>query len=91
MHHAFGSKALVDELHSLGLSVSYDEVRKFLTSVAKSQTNSDIFVPHGLMIDVNDMDDVLFNAAIDNFDRNENTLDGKSTTHAMVGVLYKRT
>lgn len=90
VHHAFGSKRLVDELHSLGLSVSYDEVRKFLTSVAKSQTNSDIFVPHGLVNDMDDESDVLFDAAIDNFDRNENTLDGKSTTHAMAGVLYKR-
>ena len=28
-------------------------------------------------------------AAIDNFDQNEETLDGKSTTHAMAMVVYQ--
>ena len=28
-------------------------------------------------------------AAIDNFDQNEETLDGKSTTHAMTMVVYQ--
>ena len=29
-------------------------------------------------------------AAIDNFDQNEETLDGKTTTHSMAAVLYQR-
>ena len=87
VHHLFGSKKLVDHLHDLGYSVSYDEVRRFLSSVALDQKGTDVYIPSGLQ-SVNDL--VMVDAAIDNFDQNEETLDGKSTTHAMAAVLYKR-
>ena len=32
-HHTFGSKNLIENLHTLGLSISYVEVRRFLISV----------------------------------------------------------
>ena len=31
----------------------------------------------------------MIDAAIDNFDQNEETLDGKSTTHAIAKVIYQ--
>jgi hypothetical protein len=76
----------VNELHALGYSVSYDEVRRFLTSAALDQKTDGVFVPRGIDASGN----VLVDAAIDNFDQNEETLDGKNTTHAMAAVLYKR-
>ena len=111
IHHDFGSKQLIEELHSLGYSISYDEVRRFLTSVAVAQQNQEVYVPTGLEssaqlhkpapaeeVDTSDSreqeergsPEPLFDAAIDNFDQNEETLDGKSTTHAMAAVIYKR-
>lgn len=32
----------------------------------------------------------MIDAAIDNFDQNENTLDGEATTHALTAVIHKR-
>lgn len=87
VHHDFGSRQLVEELNTLGHSVSYDEIRRFLTSAALDQSKESVFVPHG----VKGQDQtVLVDGAIDNFDTNEDTLDGKRTTHAMAAVLYKR-
>jgi hypothetical protein len=72
----------------LGHSISYDEVRRFLTSAALDQQSQDIYIPRGLR---SPQDDVIqIDAAIDNFDQNEEKLDGKSTTHAMAAVIYKR-
>lgn len=85
-HHEFGSKQLVEILSKLGLSITYDEVRRFLTSVAIDQQNDSSYVPRGLSIN----DGTPIDAAIDNFDQNEDTLDGKATTHAMAAVVYKR-
>ena len=88
VHHEFGSKQLLEELHKLGYTISYDEVRRFLTSAAVDQQAQDVYVPVGLQ---NPGDEnVQIDAAIDNFDQNEETLDGKSTTHAMAAVVYKR-
>ena len=87
VHHHFGSRKLIEQLHALGLSVSYNEVRQFLTSAAVDQHKDDAFVPRWL---VHSEDPSMIDAAIDNFDQNENTLDGKVTTHAMAAVIYKR-
>lgn len=80
-------KKLVDHLHALGYSVCYDEVWRFLISAALDQKEGDLFVPRGTE---SGGDHVMVDAAIDNFDQNEQTLVGKSTTHAMAAVLYKR-
>ena len=79
----FGCKDLIPDLHALCFSVSYGEVRGFLTSAAISQIDNNI-PPHFLN------SDVLIDGAIDNFDQNEFTLDGKRTTRSMAIVLYKR-
>ncbi|XP_036404513.1 uncharacterized protein LOC118791308 [Megalops cyprinoides] len=88
IHHEFGSKALINEVNALGHCVSYTQVRQFLTSVSADQVarNEGIYIPSGLSgISGHGM----INAAIDNFDQNEDTLDGKQTTHVMATVIYR--
>ncbi len=89
IHHEFGSKTLINELSVIGHCVSY-EVRHFLTSVAADQisrTESGVYIPTGL---TGVAEHGIVDAAIDNFDQNEDTLDGKRTTHAMASVVFRR-
>ncbi|XDV51907.1 hypothetical protein PO909_020699 [Leuciscus waleckii] len=77
---------------STGLSPSTlkVEVRHFLTSVAADQisrTESGVYIPTGL---TGVAEHGIVDAAIDNFDQNEDTLDGKCTTHAMASVVFRR-
>ena len=76
----------------MGHAVSYDEVRQFVTSVAIDQLSrtDNVYVPHRIKPLDNDDTDTFVNAAIDNFDLNEDSLDGKRTTHAMATVVYQR-
>ena len=88
LHHDFGSRKLIDLLHSLGYSVSYQEIRRFITSAAADELKSSSpYVPQGIQ-DVTDIASYI-DAAIDNFDQNEETLDGKNTTHAMASVVFQ--
>ncbi|KAK1904701.1 Beta-glucanase [Dissostichus eleginoides] len=89
IHHEFGSKALINKLHMMGHCVSYDEVRQFLTSVAADQLqrSKGVYIPNGL---TRTTEHGIIDAAIDNFDQNEETLDGKNTTHSMAIVVYRR-
>jgi len=50
----------------------------------------DTYIPRGIGAYRADDVQTIVNAAIDNFDQNEETLDGKSTTHCMAAVLYQR-
>ena len=91
MHHEFGSKSLIDVLYSTGYSISYDEVRRFVTSVAKDQlSQSEVNIPRGISRPVATNPNSIVDAAIDNFDQNEDTLDGKCSTHSMAIALYQR-
>ncbi|KAJ4928896.1 hypothetical protein JOQ06_004518 [Pogonophryne albipinna] len=89
IHHEFGSKALINKLHMMGHCVSYDEVRQFLTSVAADQLqrSKGVYIPNGL---TRTTEHGIIDAAIDNFDQDEETLDGKNTTHSMAIVVYRR-
>ena len=92
IYHDFGSKTLSELLHNLGHAVSYDEVRQFVTSVAIDQLSrtDNVYVPHGIKPLDNDDTDNFVDAAIYNFELNEDSLDGKRTTHAMATVVYHR-
>ena len=92
IHHTFGSSSLIDLLHSLGHCASYDEVRCFPTSMAVDEANNtdNVNIPKRLKHLRSVEDSPVIDAAIDNFDQNEATLDGKSTTHAMAAVLFHR-
>ena len=92
LHHDHGSGELLDDLSSLGHNIPYDEVRRFLTVIALDQLSTMSHVHISRDISVYDPENVrtTVDAAIDNFDENEQTIDGKNTTHSMVVVLYQR-
>jgi hypothetical protein len=93
LHHEFGSKKLLDVLNSLGMTVTYDEVRRFSTSVATEQLaqNEGLNIPRGIQNIISGFYETYVDAAIDNFDQNEETVDGKNTTHSLATVLFQRT
>ena len=92
IYHDFGSKKLSELLHNFSHAVSYDELRQFVTSAAIDQLSrtDNVYVPHGIKPLDHDDTDTFIDAAIDNFDLNEDSLDGKRTTHAMATVVYQR-
>jgi hypothetical protein len=93
LHHTYGSKKLIEDLNSHGYTLSYHEVRHFLTSAARymssiqEQTPSGAIIPAHLSVDSSQESDRLLVAAADNWDHNENTLSGKHSTHAMTSIL----
>ena len=92
LHHDHGSPELIDDLSTLGYSIPYDEVRRFITAIALDQlsTKYDVHIPRD--ISVYDPENVrtTVDAAIDHVDQDEQTIDGKNTTHSMAVVLYQR-
>ena len=91
IHHETGSKNLVNTLNSFGLSTSYDYIRKYTTALAADQINIEgVYIPRNIGPVVLDDSCTIIDAAIDNFDMNEETLTGKNTTHSMAMVLYQR-
>ena len=76
MHKQFGSRFLIDSLHSHGFCSSYSEVQKFERSAAYHQRteikgiNNDSFIQH----------------IADNVDHNIRTIDGLNTFHGM-GII----
>ena len=67
-----------------------------MSSVAKDQIlqAGNVYVPPGTRYGIQSVDlanaDTFVDAAIDNFDQNEGTLYGKTTTHSMAAVFYQR-
>ena len=90
LHHTFGSKKLIEDLNNLGYTISYSEVRHFLTSAAVETTQTQTATPSGGLVPVNirqrQTGDLVL-AAGDNWDHNEHTISGKRTTHAMTSIL----
>ena len=91
LHHEFGSRKLIDDLSCLGHCVSYDELRRFITSAAEHIYGEQIITPSGAVIppDIATRADggQLIVGAGDNWDHNERTPDGKKTTHTMTTIL----
>ena len=92
IYHDFGCQKLSELLHNLGHAVSPDEVRQFVTSVAIDQLSrtDNVYVPHNIKPLDNADTDTFVDPAIDNFDLNEDSLDGKRTTQAMATVVYQQ-
>ena len=61
----------------------------FLSSVEKHCLAESIEIYVSLGLEHVDSIGPMIDAAIDNFDQNEETLDCKSTTHAMVMVIFQ--
>ena len=53
LHHTFGSKKLIEDLNILGYTMSYSEVRHFLTSAAVEISRTQTATPSGGLVPVN--------------------------------------
>ena len=78
LHHRFGSKELVTLLHEYGITVTYDEVLRFRTSVA-IHTAIQPYTFRGLSRDGGTLA-----SWVDNYDLNVFTPNGCRATHALV-------
>ena len=82
--HLTGSKEVIKLLNRFGHSISYDEVIKLEKGLAQQtlidQGENSVAIPANISA-----------GTFDNLDFNEQTLDGKNTTHATTLVLYQRT
>lgn len=88
IYYTSRSKKNIDILFRMGYSSSYDEIRMFLTSVAhyNLKINNGTYIPRNLQkVEENNF----IRASIDNFDLNEETVDGKNTTHCMATVVFQ--
>lgn len=72
LHRKYGSKALVDILCNLGVSVPYKEVLKYERSVTSEESTR--------------IEDGYVQFVFDNADYNVHTLDGHNTFHVMGGI-----
>ena len=88
LHHLTGSKQLVTLLNKMGHCSSYCDVEIINTSLA--QEISAQSQAYGVVIPSNISPGVFVQCAADNNDLNEETLDGKQTTHATTLVVYQR-
>ena len=75
---------VLQELPFMNHIISDNEVCRNQTSAGINQQGQHIYVSKGLQDSGND--GVQINTAIDNFDQNEDTLDGKLTTHTMAAI-----
>jgi hypothetical protein len=88
VHHSTGSKQIVTLLNRMGYCSSYDELKSVDTSLA-----SEVLAKceeYGTVLPSNISLGSFVQIAADNSDFNEETLDGKNTTHATTMVVYQR-
>ena len=88
VRHMTGSKCLVTMLNRFGHCCSYDDIEVVDTSLALDIITSSENL--GTVVPSNITPGVFVEVAGDNNDINEETLDGKRTTHATTLVLYQR-
>jgi hypothetical protein len=88
VRHLTGSKQLITLLNRMGHCSSYEDVEVIDTGLA----NEVLAMSEGnrCVIPSNISPGVFMHAAADNNDINEETLDGKNTTHATTHVVYQR-
>ena len=87
VHHLTTSKRLIELLNRMGHCVSYDEMRAVNTSIAEEVLAQ--VEAFGTVIPTNIKPGAFVQIAADNNDLNEETLDGKNTTHATTMVIYQ--
>lgn len=87
--HKYGSRDLIGILHSCGICVSYDELRRFLTSAVMNQNKgvTNGFLPSGII--ERSKKGLMIQEGDDNIDINTETIDGKNTYHSMARVLFQ--
>ena len=90
MHHEYGSKNLIETLHSHGFCASYTEVRQFLTSSANHEiisSQNETYIPNGICPGISDGD--FIQEGSDNVDINAETIDGKNTFHSIARAVFQ--
>ena len=88
VRHLTGSKVLITLLNRMGHCSSYDEVQAVDTSLAIEVAAMAEQI--GTVLPSNISSGPFIHLAADNNDINEETLDGKTTTHATTMVVYQR-
>lgn len=88
IHHLTGSKQLITLLNKMGHCCSYNDVEIINTGLAREISARSEQL--GVIVPSNLSPGVFLQFAADNNDLNEETLDGKRTTHATTIVGYQR-
>lgn len=88
VHHLTVSKQLVTILNRMGHCSSYDELKAVDTSLAMEVMAK--AEEYGTVVPSNISPGAFVQLAADNNDLNEETLDGKNTTHATTMVVFQR-
>ncbi len=88
VRHLTGSKQIITILNRMGHSVSYDDIEVVDTSLAEEVLAQS--EKYGVVIPSNITPNGFVQIAADNNDINEETLDGKQTTHSTTMVVYQR-
>ena len=90
IHHDFGSRQLIDILHSYGYCVSYEELRLFMTSLGNkemSRIDNGIYIPSSV-IPIREGGSFI-SEGDDNIDLNVETINGKNSFHSMARVIFQ--
>ena len=90
LYHDFGSKQLIETLNAHGFCCSYDEVRRYLSSLANHEMNkikNGVYIPEGLV--TNETGGFIIQEGSDNIDINAETIDGKDTFHSMARAVFQ--
>jgi hypothetical protein len=89
MHHVYGSKNLVETLHSHGFYASYNELRRYLTNLADHEINkieNGTYIPHGICSLPGEV--TLIQKGADNADINTETIDGKDQDTSRASAFF---
>ena len=90
LHNEFGSLRLIDILHLHGFCISYDNLRRFMTSAAETEIETlqdGVYIPNGIVSCADGGH--LIHEGDDNIDINAETIDGKNTFHSMARVIFQ--
>ncbi|CAH3188967.1 unnamed protein product [Porites lobata] len=89
LHQATRSKKLVQMFHNAGHIISYRDIRRVDTALAK-HTLSTMNTENGAVTPVNLAEGRFIHFTADNIDINEGTLDGQNTFHASQYAAWQR-
>ena len=87
LYHEFGSESVIEYLNAHGFGVKYDEVRRFLTSVANAEITK-IQGDCSFLFGIANCGS-LIQEGVDNIDINTETIDGKNTFHPMTRAVFQ--
>ncbi|KAK5643914.1 hypothetical protein RI129_007759 [Pyrocoelia pectoralis] len=89
VYHLVRSRQLLDLLSEIGISCTCNDIRQLTTKISKQRIvylTQFMYLPPGVQVVDNKIKNYI-HASIENFDLNEDTIDGKNTTHCMGMVL----